>query len=146
MIHCCRSRVVVALVVLGILILPSAGCGLFPSSKTEPPREVPQLPPPPLPTATPAPPPPPSRPAGARIADEESLKFLIQGKTTRAEVRERFGLPQEVVLGPESETFIYYRDQSPGWFSRASERVEMLTVKFDTKGILKEFEYRYSGK
>ncbi len=145
MIHCRRSHAALALMVLGVLILPGAGCGLFSRSKEEPPPVsqplVAQLP-----TATPAPPPPPSRPAGARIADEESLKFLIQGKTTRAEVRERFGIPQEVVLGPESETFIYYRDQSPGWFSRASERVEMLTVKFDTKGILKEFEYRYSGK
>ncbi len=146
MIHCHRFRSGLVLVVLGVLIVSSVGCGLFPPSKEEPRREVWQPPPPPLPTATPAPPPPPPRSAGARIADEESLKLLIQGKTTKAEVRERFGVPQEIVLGPESETFIYYRDHSSGWFTRTGERLEMLTVKFDTKGILKEFEYRYSGK
>jgi hypothetical protein len=61
-------------------------------------------------------------------------------------VREKFGVPQEVVMGPGGETFIYYRDQSSGWFSRTTERVEMLTVRFDIRGILKDFEYRYSGK
>ncbi len=146
MIHRHRLRACSVLVVLGVLLVSSAGCGLFPPVKEERPREVWQPPPAPLPEPTPAPPPPPPRSAGARIADEESLKLLIQGKTTKAEVRERFGVPQEIVLGPESETFIYYRDQSSGWFSRTGERLEMLTVKFDTKGILKEFEYRYSGK
>jgi outer membrane protein assembly factor BamE (lipoprotein component of BamABCDE complex) len=82
----------------------------------------------------------------ARIADEESLKNLIQGKTTKGEVRERFGIPQEVILTPGVETFIYYRDQSTGWLSRTTERVETLTVRFDTRGVLKDFEYRYSGK
>jgi hypothetical protein len=86
------------------------------------------------------------RKAGAEIADEESLKNLIQGKTTKADVRERFGVPQEVVVSPGVETFIYYRDRSSGWFSRTMERVEMLTVRFDVNGLLKDFEYRFSGK
>jgi outer membrane protein assembly factor BamE (lipoprotein component of BamABCDE complex) len=96
--------------------------------------------------APPPPPPPPRRPANARIADEESLKGLVQGKTTKADVRNRFGMPQEIVMAPGVETFIYYRDQTSGWLSRTTERVEMLTVRFDQRGILKDFEYRYSGK
>jgi len=131
--------------VLGILIAPTAGCGLFPKSKEKPP-EVSQPPPPPLPVATPAPPPPPPRPSGARIADEEKLQNLIQGKTTRADVQGLFGVPQEIVFSPGVETFIYYRNKSSGWISRTTERVEMLTVRFDPKGVLKDYEYRYSGK
>jgi len=61
-------------------------------------------------------------------------------------VRERFGVPQEVVFSPGIETFIYHRDRTSGWFTRTTERVEMLTVRFDTQGILKDFEYRLSGK
>jgi len=81
-----------------------------------------------------------------QIADEGRLKTLVQGKTTKAEVRELFGIPQEVVLSPGVESFIYYRDQTFGFFSRTTERVEMLTVRFDMRGILKDFEYRHSGK
>jgi hypothetical protein len=51
-----------------------------------------------------------------------------------------------VVVSPGVETFIYYRDRSAGWFSRTMERVEMLTVRFDANGLLKDFEYRFSGK
>ena len=140
-----RLRTTLAMVVLGILIAPTAGCGLFPKSKEKPP-EVSQPPPPPLPVATPAPPPPPPRPSGARIADEEKLQNLIQGKTTRADVQGLFGVPQEIVFSPGGETFIYYREKSSGWFSRTTERVEMLTVRFDVRGVLKDFEYRYSGQ
>jgi hypothetical protein len=94
------------------------------------------------PTPTPAPPPP--RRTG-RLATEEILQEFTPGKTTRAEVRERLGIPNEVVVSPGIETFIYYRERRPGWFSRETERVEMLTVRFDTAGLLKDFEYRYSG-
>jgi outer membrane protein assembly factor BamE (lipoprotein component of BamABCDE complex) len=100
----------------------------------------------PSPTPTPASPPPPRRPSGARIADEEMLKRLVQGKTTKAEVREMFGIPQEVVLSPGIESVIYFRDVKAGWFTRAVDRVEMLTIRFDDNGLLKDFEYRYSGK
>ncbi|HUJ63918.1 MAG TPA: hypothetical protein VLX59_00160 [Acidimicrobiales bacterium] len=140
-----RLRTTLAMVVLGILIAPTAGCGLFPKSKEEPPRVSPP-PPPPLPVATPAPPPPPPRPSGDRIADEQKLQNLIQGKTTKADVEGLFGIPQEIVFSPGVETFIYYRNKSSGWFSGTTERVEMLTVRFDTKGVLKDYEYRYSGQ
>ena len=145
MIHSRRSRTAMAVVVLGAFVVLSAGCGLFSRSKEKPP-EASQPAPPPAPVATPAPPPPPRRPAGARIADEESLKRLVQGRTTKAEVRDLFGIPQEIVITPGIETFIYYRDQTSGLLLRTTERVEMLTVRFDTQGVLKDFEYRYSGK
>lgn len=137
-----RSRTALAVAVLGAFVVPSAGCGLFSRSKEKPP-EASQPAPPPAPVATP---PPPRRPAGARIADEESLKRLVQGRTTKAEVRDLFGIPQEIVIAPGIETFIYYRDLTSGWLSRTTERIEMLTVRFDTTGVLKDFEYRYSGK
>jgi hypothetical protein len=137
-----RSRTALAVAVLGAFVVPSAGCGLFSRSKEKPP-EASQPAPPPAPVATP---PPPRRPAGARIADEESLKRLVQGRTTKAEVRDLFGIPQEIVIAPGIETFIYYRDLTSGWLSRTTERMEMLTVRFDTTGVLKDFEYRYSGK
>jgi hypothetical protein len=140
-----RSRCALAAAVLSVLILGSSGCVLFSSSKEKPPEILaPQSAP--APTPTPASPPPPPRPAGARIADEEILKRLVQGKTTSAEVREMFGIPQEVVLSPGIETLIYYRDVSSGWITRTVDRVEMLTLRFDDKGLLKDFEYRYSGK
>ena len=145
MIHSRRSRTALAVAVLVAFAVLSAGCGLFSRSKDKPP-EVSQPAPPPAPVATPASPPPPRRPAGARIADEESLKRLVQGKTTKAEVRDLFGIPQEIVIAPGLETFIYSRDQTSGLLSRTTERVEMLTVRFDTQGVLKDFEYRYSGK
>lgn len=149
-----RIRFGLSVAMLGILVAAGAGCGLFSRSRDTA-AEVPASPPPPAAAPLPAPlpvpipvptPPPPPRASGARIADEESLRNLIQGKTTKAEVRARFGIPQEIVLSPGVETFIYYRDRSSGWFSRASERVETLTVRFDAKGILKDFEYRYAGR
>lgn len=143
-----RIGTVLAMLVAGIVIAPIVGCGLFSKSQEQPP-EVSQPVAPAAPVPTPAPmsvPPPSLRKAGAEIADEESLKNLIQGKTTKADVRERFGVPQEVVVSPGVETFIYYRDRSSGWFSRTMERVEMLTVRFDVNGLLKDFEYRFSGK
>ncbi|MBI4736638.1 MAG: hypothetical protein HY766_11390 [candidate division NC10 bacterium] len=149
MIHSHRSRTAMAVAVLGAFAVLSAGCGLFSRSKDKPPEASQPTPPPapaPATAPTPAPPPPPRRPAGARIADEESLKRLVQGKTTKAEVRDLFGIPQEIVIAPGLETFIYSRDQTSGWLSRTTERVEMLTVRFDTQGVLKDFEYRYSGK
>jgi hypothetical protein len=140
-----RLRTLLAVVSLGILIVPTAGCGLLPNAK-ESPRVAPPPPPTPLPAATPAPPPPPSRPSDARLADEGKLQNLIQGKTTKEDVRGLFGIPQEIVLSPSVESFIYYRDKTSGWIFRTSERVEMLTVRFDDKGVLKDFEYRYAGE
>ncbi len=122
--------------VLGLLLTSVGGCGS--SSESKAPAAV-------LPAPAPAPPPS-LREAGAQIADEASLKQLVQGKTTKAEVRDRFGTPQEVVLSPGIETFIYYRERTSGWFRRATERVEMLTVRFDPQGVLKDFEYRFAGK
>jgi outer membrane protein assembly factor BamE (lipoprotein component of BamABCDE complex) len=133
-----------AVVCLAFLAALSAGCGSSSGSK-EPDAGVAQPAPSPAPTPTPATPPPP-RPATGQLADEERLKTLVQGKTTKAEVRELFGIPQEIVVSPGIESFIYFRDQIVGFFSRTTERVEMLTVRFDSRGILKDFEYRYSGK
>ncbi|HSB78366.1 MAG TPA: hypothetical protein VLM91_06245 [Candidatus Methylomirabilis sp.] len=142
-----RLRSALAAAVLAALVLPVAGCSLFSSSKEAPPEvSAPAPAPTPPPEPTPAPPPPPPRASGARIADEERLKQLVQGKTTKAEVRDMCGSPQEVVLSPGIETFIYYRDARAGWFTRSTDRVEMLTIRFDDKGLLKDFEYRYSGK
>jgi len=89
---------------------------------------------------------PPVRSKDGRIADEEILKKLIQGKTTKDEVRETFGIPQEVIYSPTVETYIYYREKTTGLISRKTERVESLTLRFDLGGILKDFEYRYSGE
>ena len=138
-------RTALAVLAVASCLLPISGCGFFsrftakPSEAVQPSGGLP-------PVAVPAPAPPPLRLAGAQIADEESLKGLIQGRTTKSEVQERFGIPQEVVLSPGIETFIYYREKTIGWFSRTTERIEMLTVRFDAKGLLKDFEYRYSGK
>jgi len=134
---------------VGVILI--GGCGMFSRATTADPSAGGQTAPAPAAAPAPAPAPPsPARPslreAGARIADEETLKDLVQGKTTKAEVRERFGVPQEVVFSPGIETFIYHRDRTSGWFFRTTERVEMLTVRFDSQGILKDFEYRFSGK
>jgi outer membrane protein assembly factor BamE (lipoprotein component of BamABCDE complex) len=126
-------RVVVA-GVLGLLLAAGVGCGMFSSANA--PADVPQ----------PAAPTPSLREAGAQIADEAALKQLVQGKTTKADVRERFGIPQEVVLGPGVETFVYYRERTSGWIRRTTDRVETLTVRFDSQGVLKDFEYRFAGK
>jgi outer membrane protein assembly factor BamE (lipoprotein component of BamABCDE complex) len=123
--------------VLGLLVVTGTGCGMFSSAKA--PAEAPAAP-------APAAPPVSLREAGAQIADEAALKQLVQGKTTKADVRERFGIPQEVVLGPGVETFVYYRERSSGWVRRTTERVETLTIRFDAQGLLKDFEYRFAGK
>lgn len=131
-------RSVMAAGVLALFLTVVVGCGT--SSESKPPSAA-------LPAPVPAPAPPPSlREAGAQIADEASLKQLVQGKTTKSEVQDRFGTPQEVVLSPGIETFIYYRERTSGWFRRTTERIEMLTVRFDTQGVLKDFEYRFAGK
>jgi len=143
MLHASGSRRVCAMVCLAALTALTAGCGIFSGSKEPDPGMSPAAR---LPVPEPAPSPPPLRFTGGQIADEERLKTLVQGKTTKAEVRELFGLPQEVVVSPGVESFIYYRDRTSGFFSRTTERVEMLTVRFDNRGILKDFEYRYSGK
>jgi outer membrane protein assembly factor BamE (lipoprotein component of BamABCDE complex) len=101
--------------------------------------------PPPQPAPVPAPPVPPVRSKDGRIADEEILKKLIQGKTTKDEVRETFGIPQEVIYSPTVETYIYYREKTTGLISRKTERVESLTLRFDMDGRLKDYEYRYTG-
>ncbi len=130
---------------VGLILI--GGCGMFSRATTADPSAGGQAA---AATAAAPAPPTPARPslreAGARIADEETLKELVQGKTTKAEVRERFGVPQEVVFSPGIETFIYHRDRTSGWFTRTTERVEMLTVRFDSQGLLKDFEYRFSGK
>ena len=130
---------------VGLILI--GGCGMFSRATTADPSAGGQAA---AATAAAPAPPTPARPslreAGARIADEETLKELVQGKTTKAEVRERFGVPQEVVFSPGIETFIYHRDRTSGWFTRTTERVEMLTVRFDSQGLLKDFEYRLSGK
>ena len=128
---------VVAASLVGLLLLAGAGCGTSAQSKA--PSDAP--------AAAPAPAPPPSlREAGAQIADEAALKELVPGKTTKADVRGRFGVPQEVVLSSSTETFIYFRDRTSGLFRRTTERIEMLTVRFDGQGVLKDFEYRFAGK
>jgi len=139
MINVRAGRGVVAAGIVGLLLAAAAGCKG--AAQSTAPAEAPvSLP-------VPAPPPPPSlREAGAQIADEDSLKQLVPGKTTKAEVRDRFGVPQEVVLSSNAETFIYARDRTSGWFRRTTERVEMLTVRFDAQGLLKDFEYRFAGK
>jgi outer membrane protein assembly factor BamE (lipoprotein component of BamABCDE complex) len=139
------SYAALAIVTLASCIALAGGCGVFSGSKNPSP-EVSEPASPPAPEAVPAPPPPPSRTAGGQIADEERLKKLVQGKTTKAEVRDLFGIPQEIVVSPGVESFLYYRDQATGFFSRTTERVEMLTIRFDSQGVLKDFEYRYAGK
>ena len=136
MIAAARKRAV--LVVLGILLSMGSACGLFGRAK---PSEAPEAarPAAPAPTA-------PLRERGAQIADEAMLQQLAQGRTTKAEVREKFGVPQEIVLSPGTETYLYFRERSKGWISRACERVEMLTVRFDPQGLLKDFEYRFAGQ
>jgi hypothetical protein len=132
-------RDLIAAGILGVTLIGGAGCGTSSESKT--PAAAPVA------TPAPAPEPPPSlRDAGAQIADEAALKQLVPGKTTKADVRERFGVPQEVVLSSGIESFIYYRERRSGWFWRTTERSESLTVRFDTEGLLKDFEYRFAGK
>jgi outer membrane protein assembly factor BamE (lipoprotein component of BamABCDE complex) len=138
-----RGPAVLALAVS--LFVAAAGCSSSPK-----PDEVAARPP--TPPATPqqtpaaAPPPPQVRLKDGRIADEEILKKLIQGKTTKDEVRAMFGIPQGVVYSPGMETYIYYREKTSGLISRKTERVESLTLRFDLGGILKDFEYRSSGE
>ncbi len=148
-----RRRVMIRGAFLGLALIVAVGCGTTSGSTAagEAPDATAEAPPPAAspeaPAAQPASSPPPSlREAGAQIADEAALKELVQGKTTKAEVRERFGVPQEIVLSPGYETFVYYRERTSGWISKSSERIEMLTVRFDPQGILKDFEYRFSGK
>jgi hypothetical protein len=95
--------------------------------------------------AAPVPAPPPPQRRTGRLATEDTLQALVPGKTTRPEVRERFGTPDEVVFSPGMETFIYRRSRRTGWISRGTEVVESFTLHFDAGGLLKDFEYRYSG-
>jgi len=133
------ARGVVAAGFVSLLLTASAGCGT--STQSTAPSDAPAA----APVPTPAPPPS-LREAGAQIADEATLKELVPGKTTKADVRDRFGVPQEVVLSSSTETFIYFRDRTSGLFRRTTERIEMLTVRFDGQGVLKDFEYRFAGK
>lgn len=133
------GRGVVAAGVVGLLLTTGTGCGS--SSQSQAPPEAPPAAPVPV-----SAPPPSLREAGAQIADEASLKLLVPGKTTKADVRERFGVPQEVVLSSSTETFIYFRDRTSGWFTRTTQRIEVLSVRFDAQGLLKDFEYRFAGK
>jgi len=127
-------------VALGVLVATGGGCGLFSSTKA--PSEASSSD-----ASSPPPAPAPSlREAGAQIADEAALRQLIPGKTTKADVRGQFGVPQEVILGPSVETFVYYRERTSGWIRRTTERSETLTIRFDGQGILKDFEYRFAGK
>lgn len=124
--------------IVGLLLMAGAGCRS--SAESTAPPDAPATAP------VPAPARPSLRESGAQIADEATLSQLVPGKTTKADVRDRFGVPQEVVLSSSIETFIYFRDRTSGWFRRTTERVEMLTVRFDTQGLLKDFEYRFAGK
>jgi len=133
------ARVVVAAGFVSLLLMAGVGCGTSAQSKS--PADAPVAAPAPSPA-----PPPSLREAGAQIADEAALKELVPGKTTKADVRDRFGVPQEVVLSSATETFIYFRDRTSGLFRRSTERIEMLTVRFDGQGVLKDFEYRFAGK
>ena len=127
------------LVVAGVACKSSPKAGEAPAA-VAPPEAAPQ------PTPAPAPIVPQVQLKDGRIADEEVLKRLVRDKTTKQEVREMFGIPQQIVFSPGIETYIYARDKSFGFlFSRRTERVESLTVRFDGSGILKEYEYRYSG-
>ena len=138
------GRGVVAAGVVAVLLIAGAGCRGSAQSKA--PSEAPIAAPVPSPPVPASPPPPSLRESGAQIADEATLKQLVPGKTTKAEVRDRFGVPQEVVLSSNTETFIYFRDRTSGWFRRTTARVEMLTIRFDAQGLLKDFEYRFAGK
>jgi hypothetical protein len=134
-----KGRGIITVSVVGLLLAIGTGCGS--SSQSKAPSDASATAP------EPAPPPPPSlREAGAQIADEASLKLLVPGKTTKADVRGQFGVPQEVLLSSSAETFIYFRDRTSGWFTRTTQRIEMLTVRFDAQGLLKDFEYRFAGK
>lgn len=145
MLHARGFQTALAIATLACIIILAGGCGTL-SGSQDPSPEVSQPASPPVPEAIPAPQPPPPRPAGGQIADEERLRKLVQGKTTKAEVRDLFGIPQEIVVSPGGESFLYYRDQASGFFSRTTERTEMLTIRFDPQGVLKDFEYRYAGK
>jgi len=128
-----------------LLVVAGVACKSSPKA-----GEAPAAVPPPAAAPQPAPAPAPIVPQvqlkDGRIADEEVLKRLVRDKTTKQEVREMFGIPQQIVFSPGIETYIYARDKSFGFlFSRRTERVESLTVRFDGSGILKEYEYRYSG-
>lgn len=123
----------------------AAGCKSSPKPG-EPPAASSAPAPPPQPAPVPAPPVPPARSKDGRIADEENLKKLAQGKTTKDEVRGMFGIPQEVIYSPTVETYVYYREKTTGLISRKTERVESLTLRFDMAGKLKDYEYRYSGE
>ena len=136
-----RRSTLIALSVAMVVGLPA--CSLFRSKAENPPPPAPA--PPPMAAPHPAPPPP-APFKGAKLADEGALQELQPGKTTRAEVRDRFGVPREVIASPAGETFLYYRDVTSGWFTRTTDRVEMLTIRFDAQGILKDFEYRYAGQ
>lgn len=135
-----RWMAVPMLVALAAGLLLAAGCKSSPQ-----PGEPPPAAPAPAAQPAPAPPVPAARPKDGRIADEEILKKLVQGRTTKDEVREMFGIPQEVIYSPAAETYVYYRERASGLISRKTERVESLTVRFDLGGRLKDFEYRFSG-
>jgi outer membrane protein assembly factor BamE (lipoprotein component of BamABCDE complex) len=129
------ARGVVAASFVSLFLMAGGGCGS--SAQSTAPSDTPVAAPAPAPSL---------REAGAQIADEAALKELVPGKTTKADVRDRFGVPQEVVLSSSTETFIYFRDRTSGLFRRTTERIEMLTVRFDGQGVLKDFEYRFAGK
>jgi hypothetical protein len=134
----------VMLVLCATVVLALPACSLFRSKEK---AAVAPTPPAPPPMVAPQPAPPPPGPfKGARLANEEVLKELLPGKTTKAEVRDRFGIPREIVFSPGIETFLYYRDRSSGLFTRTTERIEMLTIRFDAQGLLKDFEYRFAGE
>ena len=143
-----RMRAGLATVLVGGMLVVGGGCGT--SSRSTPESSPTSGAASPSGTdpasATPAAPRLSLREAGATIADEEKLKSLVQGQTTKDDVRERFGMPQEVVFSPGIEMFVYFRDRTSGFISRTTERVEMLTIRFDSRGILKDFEYRFAGK
>jgi hypothetical protein len=143
---CPRGNPRAAIVGLAALFLVAAA-----ACKSSPkPADPAAAAPPPAAAPQPLPAPPPPVPQvhlkDGRIADEEVLKRLVRDKTTKQEVREMFGVPQQIVFSPDTEIYIYARDKRFGFlFSRRTERVESLTIRFNWSGLLQGYEYRYSG-
>lgn len=76
---------------------------------------------------------------------EERLQDIEKGKTTRQEVAQQFGAPDEIVQANDHEIFHYRRfDSKLGWllfFSRLNIGSDNLWVFFNQQGIVDEVVY-----
>lgn len=76
---------------------------------------------------------------------ENRIKELERGTTTRQEVAQRFGAPDEVVQANGLEIFHYRRfDSKLGWlvfFSRLNVGSDNLWVFFNSQGIVEDVVY-----